>query len=200
VVIAAYNEAPRIIPVLEQASQFAQELIVIDDASSDATARQAAAGGAKVIRNPTNRGQLASLATGSRAALGDIVVHLDADGEHDPADIPRLIEPIENDQADLVLGRRQHVPRPSERWLSALARLRVRVQDSGTGFRAMNRWLAKALSYDWKCVCGTLALAARRLGARITEVPIETCQVRKIRGIAWGHGRQLGHVLHEMLR
>ena len=123
----------------------------------------------------------------------------DADGEHRPRDVPRLVAPIETDELDLVLGARSTGPRPSERLLNALARLRVDVTDSGTGLRALRRPLALELDLKTACTCGTLVLEAAAKEARIGEVPVETRTVANPRGIAWKHGRQLFHVVRHLL-
>ena len=77
---------------------------MVDDASTDDTAEQAAAAGARVIRRPYNIGNGAGVKTGIRAASGDVVLILDGDGQHDPADIPRLLAHI--DRYDMVIGER----------------------------------------------------------------------------------------------
>jgi len=134
------------------------EVIVVDDASSDKTSSIAAQKGAKVIKNSKNLGQLASLKKGFRFASGDVLVNLDADGEHNPEDIPYLVKPILDDEADLVLGKRKTIPRPSERLINRVARLRVNISDSGTGFRAIKKSLALKLKLRGRCICGILAL------------------------------------------
>jgi len=198
VVIPAYEEAARIGPVVrELAGEYS--VLVVDDGSTDGTGSVAREAGATVVRQPENRGYIAALKRGFREATSEIVVTLDADGEHRPTDVARLVAPIEEDRLDLVLGARATIPRPSERLLSALARLRVDVRDSGTGFRALRRRLAVDLDLDTACTCGTLVLEAAARGARIGEVPIETRSVQKPRGIAWQHGRQFCHVLRYLL-
>ena len=198
VVIPAYQEGERIGPVVrELAGEYS--VLVVDDGSTDGTGSVAREAGATVVRQPENRGYVAALKRGFREAPSEIVVTLDADGEHRPADVARLVAPIEEDRLDLVLGARATIPRLSERLLSALARLRVDVRDSGTGFRALRRRLAVDLDLDTACTCGTLVLEAAARDARIGEVPIETRSVQKPRGIAWQHGRQFWHVLRYLL-
>lgn len=199
VLVPAYNEAGRIGRTVEElAGTYA--VLVVDDGSTDGTAAEAAAAGARVLEQPSNRGYIAALKRGFRDAGTDIVVTFDADGEHRPGVIPRLVEPIRRNEADLVLGRRGSVPRPSERLLNRLARARLAVTDTGTGLRAVRRSLAVTLELDTACTCGTLALEAAAKGARIREVPAETRPVGKPRGIAWQHARQLYHVVRYLLR
>ncbi|MFC7132385.1 MULTISPECIES: glycosyltransferase family 2 protein [Salinibaculum] len=199
VVVPAYNEAGRIGSTVREFVE-RYPVVVVDDGSTDGTAAEARAEGATVIEQPENRGYIAALQRGFRAASSEVVVTFDADGEHCPRDIPKLVEPILADDKDLVLGARQTIPRPSERLLNRLARLRVDVSDSGTGFRALRRSLAVDLELDTACTCGTFVLEAAANGARIGEVSTETRSVAKPRGIAWKHGRQLFHVVRYLVR
>lgn len=84
----------------------AVEILVIDDGSTDATAIVAQQAGARVISHPYNKGNGAAIKTGARAASGDVIVFMDADGQHDPADIPRLLTLITQGH-DMVVGARQ---------------------------------------------------------------------------------------------
>lgn len=198
VIVPAYNEAGRIGPVL---SEFTDEypVTVIDDGSTDKTAAEARSAGATVIEQPINKGYTEALKRGFHEATADIIVTFDADGEHHPKDIPRIVTPVRNNEYDLVLGARKQIPRPSERLLSMLARLRVNVHDSGTGFRALWRSLAEQMVLDTACTCGTFVLEAAHHGARIGEVQIEPRSVEKPRRVAWRHGRQFLHVLRYLL-
>ena len=145
------------------------------------------------------KGYIAGLKRGFREASTDIIVTFDADGEHRPNDIKKLVQPIAADKLDLVLGARSTIPRPSERLLNKLTQLRLDVHDSGTGLRALRRSLAVDLELDTVCTCGTFVLEAAARGARIGDVPVETRSVQKPRGIAWKHGAQFFHVLRHLL-
>src|SRR5207247_9377031 len=82
---------------------------VVDDGSDEGTAAAARAAGAQVLSHPTNRGKGLALATGIARAVADgaaVLVTLDADGQHVPEEIPKLIEPVARGAADLVLGAR----------------------------------------------------------------------------------------------
>jgi glycosyltransferase involved in cell wall biosynthesis len=81
-----------------------RELLVVDDGSRDATAAEAAAGGAHVVRHPYNKGNGAAVKTGLRQASGDFVLIMDADGQHRPADARRIVSYL--DEYDLVVGAR----------------------------------------------------------------------------------------------
>ncbi|QSG12270.1 Glycosyl transferase family 2 [Halapricum desulfuricans] len=199
VVVPAHNEAGRIGAVVDELVGD-HEVLVVDDGSTDGTASEARNAGATVVEQPTNRGYIAALKRGFREAETGVVVTYDADGEHRPEDVRRVAEPIETHDLDLVLGARSHIPRPSERLLNRLTRLKVPVSDSGTGLRALRRELAVDLELDTVCTCGTLVLEATANGARIGEVPIETREIDKPRSIAWGHARQLLYVLRYLRR
>ncbi len=201
VIIPAYNESGRVGHTVREALRYATEVIVIDDASTDDTAAEAEAAGAVVHSQPVNGGYVEAIKAGFRLASHEIVVTLDADGEFDPADIPALVEPIMAGDADLVLGRRPTIARPSERVLTAMTRLLIpQVHDTGTGLRALRRELALGMQWPGVCICGTSVLEPFALGARITERPISLRRVRKPRRPAWYHIRQLWHVLWWLLK
>lgn len=198
VVMPAYNEAPRIGDTVRRARRYAGEVIVVDDGSNDGTVDKARAAGARVIRQD-HAGYIAAVKRGFQAARGQIVATMDGDGEHRAEDIPRLVEPIVRNEADLVLGARRHIARPSERFLNWLTRLRVKVSDSGTGFRALRRDLAVRLKLEGRCICGVSVLEPAALGARIAEVRVELRSVDKPRRVAWFHLPQVWYVLRWLL-
>jgi hypothetical protein len=200
VVIPAKNEEATIGRILEEARPCADGVIVVDDGSSDRTRAVAEQHGAAVVSNEIRRGYLGAIKAGLRMAPDGIVVTLDADGEHDPADIPRLVQPILDGKADLVFGRRGHVPRISERILNRLARWQVGVEDSGSGFRALDSALAQKLDLQGACTCGLLALEAACHGARIVEVPVTIRPAGRRRRVAWHHAKQILPVLRWTLK
>jgi glycosyltransferase involved in cell wall biosynthesis len=200
VLVPAYNEAGRIDAVIRELRDAAYRVLVVDDGSTDDTAAVAADAGATVVTQPTNRGYVAALRRGFREVETPITVTFDADGEHRVADVPSLVAPIRRDEADLVFGSRGTIPRPSERFLNWIATRKVDVTDTTTGFRAIRTPLAKRLSLDTACTCGTFALEAATYGARIDDVQIETAAIDKPRGVAWNHGRQLLDLLQYYAR
>ena len=116
-VIPAYNEASRIADVVRDALKHVEQVIVVDDGSSDGTARIAKDAGAHVLVHPDNSGAGAATMTGIEAArrLGaEVLVTLDADGQHDANEIPVLLAPILEGKADIVFanrfGSKNHIP------------------------------------------------------------------------------------------
>jgi glycosyltransferase involved in cell wall biosynthesis len=109
IVIAAYNEAAVIADVVRALVVEGYRVVVVDDGSRDDTAARAQGAGAVVVRHAINRGQGAALQSGLRYALGhdaQIVVTFDADGQHYPEDVTRLVRPILAGAADIALGSR----------------------------------------------------------------------------------------------
>jgi glycosyltransferase involved in cell wall biosynthesis len=183
VVIAALNEGPTIGGVVARIRAVCPdaEVIVIDDASRDDTAERAAEAGARVIRRPYTLGQGAGIKTGVRNATGDVVVLIDGDGQHDPADIPRLLDFI--GPYDLVIGERDRAGQQNAvRWIgnSALNRLGtylvgVPMRDLTSGFRVMRRHVMRDLlhllpnQFSWST---TSALAFAKAGFHVRFEPI----------------------------
>ena len=116
-VIPALNEEKTIAAVVDAAKKYVDEVIVVDDASSDSTASVARQKGATVVSHKIRGGYDKTIGDGFEMAVAikaGIVMTLDADGQHDPSDIPRLIQPIEKSEADIVVGRRIRRARISE--------------------------------------------------------------------------------------
>jgi polyprenyl-phospho-N-acetylgalactosaminyl synthase len=158
VVIAAYNEGAVVGRVVAEVKRAGYPVVVVDDGSGDETAGIAVAAGAAVIRHLFNLGQGAALQTGIDYALAQaakVVVTFDADGQHRPADISRLVAALGEEQADFALGSRflgeaPNLP-PLRRLLLKAATLFTRltaglsVTDTHNGLRAMTRRGAAAI-------------------------------------------------------
>ena len=109
VVIPARNEADglaKLLPALAAHVPQGAEIIVVNDGSEDATAAVCASHGVRVVTHPYPKGNGAAIKTGARAATGDVLIFMDADGQHKPEDIPRLLEQF-NEGYDMVVGARQ---------------------------------------------------------------------------------------------
>jgi glycosyltransferase involved in cell wall biosynthesis len=199
-VIPAFFEEKTIGSVVERCLPFVDEIIVVNDGSTDDTAILAGRAGARVIEMEHNMGALIAIRRGLREASGEILVTLDADGQHYPEDIPRILQPILDDEADLVMGKRPSFPYYSEKLLTWLTSLRVPCDDASTGFRAIRRDIAKKMRFYGMCTCGTFVLEAARLGARVKSVPISIREREGTRRIQTRHFRQFFIVLWDVLR
>ena len=187
VVIPAYNESRFIGSTVLKARQYAQCVVVVDDGSTDGTAGLAEAAEACVVRHERNQGKGAALNTGMRAAreLGArVVVTLDADGQHNPEEMNRLLAPVIDGQADIVVGSRymdhiSHIPR-HRAWghrafnLLTQAASGVKVSDSQSGFRAFSARALEAISFHSNgfSVESEMQFLAHELGLRVAEVPV----------------------------
>ena len=187
-VIPAYNEEKNIGQVIRGVKKYARNIIVIDDGSTDRTEQIALENGAKVYCHLINRGLGGALATGIKAALleeADIVLTLDADGQHDPDEIPKIVKPIIEDKADFVIGSRflQHQPVPLFRRLGnyffnfiTFFLFGIWSTDSQSGMRAFNKKAAENLEiYTNKMEVSSEILneiQVRHL--RLKEVPIKS--------------------------
>ena len=151
IVVPAYNEATRLPKTLASLREY-RNLVVVDDGSTDGTADAALVTNAWLLRHSLNCGQGAALRTGIQFALqhgAAAIVTFDADGQHDPAEIPRLLGPVLDGTADVVLGSRflgraLGMPRGRRLLLRAAALFTrafsgIRVTDAQNGFRALSR-------------------------------------------------------------
>jgi len=198
-IMPAYNEAQRIGKVIKSITPYANEILVIDDGSKDNTSKAAREAGASVIRQE-HSGYNAALKRGFLESKHDIIVTIDADGEHCASDIPRLASPVASGDADVVLGTRQKPPRQSESIINWMTNLKVTTSDACTGFRAIRKDLAVKLKLKGSCTCGTLVLEANYLGARIVDIPITIIEINRTRPIAWYHMKQIACFICWLLR
>ncbi len=188
VFIAAYNEEQTIGGVIDDVKTITAKVIVVDDCSTDRTAKLARDHGAVVLRHVINRGKGAAIRTGTQYALArgaDIIVHFDADGQHHAFDIPALIKPIIERQADIVLGSR--FLEESETNVSAVRKFvlhlgryftwffsGIKLTDAHNGMRAFSRYAAQTivLTEDRFAYASELIDEIRRHTLRFCEVPV----------------------------
>ncbi|MBN1941661.1 MAG: glycosyltransferase family 2 protein [Phycisphaerae bacterium] len=189
VVIPVYNEAATIKAILQaiRSVPLEKEILVVDDGSTDGTRealeRLDSAADVRILRHERNRGKGAALRTGFQAARGEVVVIQDADLEYDPAEYPRLIEPILTGRAEAVYGSR-FAAAPGGRWwhvagnrlLTCLSNLLTGLDltDMETGHKAFRRDVLRTIEIQENRFGVepeiTARLAAR--GCRILEIPI----------------------------
>ncbi|CAN5612882.1 glycosyltransferase family 2 protein [soil metagenome] len=184
--IPAFQEGPRIAAVVTAAARHLP-VVVVDDGSTDTTAEAAERAGATVLRQMPNAGKGDALRAGFRHALGagcEAVVTLDADGQHDPAEIPLFLAAFEASRPGLVVGRRDFRAMPPIRrasntiggWVLSAA-IGRRVPDNQCGYRLVGRSLMQALlasdesGFEFEVEMITRCVA---LGLPIAWVPIRT--------------------------
>ena len=152
--IPAYNEEERVAEVVRGAGAYLP-VLVVDDGSVDNTPERAEAAGATVLRQGTNQGKGAALQAGFRWALEagyQVVLTLDADGQHDPVEIPKFLQAYEAGAGDLIVGQRDfsHMP-PARRFANWFGRrsfswaMRMPIHDNQSGYRLISQRLMEAV-------------------------------------------------------
>jgi glycosyltransferase involved in cell wall biosynthesis len=189
IVIPAYNEAPTVAEVIREipadAAGLAAEVIVVVDGAKDATAEEAIRAGALVCDVPVNRGQGAALRLGywlARARGAQIIATIDADGQYEPEELGRVIEPILDDRADFVSGSRRlgaELTTDATRHAGVIVFgvllsliTRHRITDPACGLRAMRSEVTAAVTLEQpQYQASELQISAALNGFRLAEVP-----------------------------
>ena len=201
--IPAYNAAPFVADVVRKASAHVP-VIAVNDGSRDATLEELRKTNATVIDQQPNQGKGVALRTGFRAALdrgADAVIQLDADGQHDPSEIPLFVEKHFTTAADLIIGERDFAGMPLVRRVSntvgrsafswAVGR---RIRDNQSGYRLLSRRLIEAVlqskeqGYEFEM---DMILIAIKRGWPIEGVPIRTIYGDEVSNI-----KPMQHVVH----
>jgi glycosyltransferase involved in cell wall biosynthesis len=183
--IAAYNEASYIGSIVLQARQYVNEVIVVDDGSTDNTAVVADLAGATVIHHDKNKGKgaaIQSILAEAKKRNADVLVLLDADSQHDPNEIPVLIKPI-SEGFDLVIGSREAQKDKTPRYRRIGQKVIFRssrfasksaVVDSESGFRALSPKAIKKLDLKSQGfgIESEMITCCAEQNLKITEVPI----------------------------
>jgi glycosyltransferase involved in cell wall biosynthesis len=189
-IVPAHNEEASVGRLIDEIREFDPDfdIVVIDDGSADRTAAVAEAAGARVVRLPFNLGIGGAVQTGFRYALEQdfqLAVRLDGDGQHDPAELPALLEPVLADRADIAVGSRfagsgEYRPPFARRvGIGLFSRLvsllvRQRVTDTTSGFQAVNRrgirLFAADYPHEYPEVEAIVMVHRHRL--RLEEVPV----------------------------
>jgi len=192
-IVPALNEEHTIGRVIDELRAFdpGLDIVVVDDGSGDGTARAAHAKGARVLRLPFNLGIGGAVQTGFRFAFEqdyDIAVRVDGDGQHDPAQLGRVLAPVLRDEADIAVGSRFAAGADSGYRSSRPRRIGIRllawvvsrivgrqVTDTTSGFQALNRrgiaLFARDYPHDYPEVEATVMVFRHRL--RMVEVPVQ---------------------------
>ena len=187
--IPAFNEGKTISDIVNKSKKYANEVIVYDDGSTDDTYEVTKSTGATVIRNPENKGYgvaIRSLFQAAREQDADVMVTLDSDGQHNPDQIPDLVEPILKQGFDLVIGSRflkrdnkVKVPRYRSFGIKTITKLAQSasysgISDSQSGFRAYSKNALSKINLfeDGMAVSTEILLRAKEKNLLSTEVPI----------------------------
>jgi len=185
IVLPAYNEEQSIGKTIREIKELYPdiEILVIDDGSSDSTAREAVSAGAHVMKHPHNIGNGAAIKTGLRYASRDWIIMMDADGQHRPADIEKLLQ--YRDEYDMVVGARSKGSRTSlhrdlanliYNWLATYI-TKFKVEDLTSGFRLVQNERVRKFIYllpNTFSYPSTITMAYLRSGLSIKYVPIKT--------------------------
>ena len=188
--LPAYNESKTIGQIIQESSEFINDIIVIDDGSSDETAEIAGACRAVCLKNPTNCGKGNALRKGFAYALArgyELVFTMDSDGQHQPADIPRFLEHFDNTQPDILIGARDtqdlqtSMPlhrRVNNRLISYVGSKLCGqyVPDFQSGYRLIRAEVLRQVHLETERyeTESELLIKAGRLGFRIESLPIQT--------------------------
>jgi len=186
--IPAFNEGPTIGSVVLRAKQYAEEVVVIDDGSKDDTAEIAALAGAHVIQHARNLGKGTAIRTAwlfARERHPEALVLLDGDHQHDPKDIPRIVEPILAGTADVVLGVRwgktsgmpfyRRIGKRALDYATAAATKNGLLTDSQCGFRVFSSRALRVIepTDNGLSIESQMLLEAQERNLRIHEVNID---------------------------
>jgi glycosyltransferase involved in cell wall biosynthesis len=185
VILPAFNESAAIKGIVSNVRKMYPqfEVIVIDDGSSDDTAAEAEKAGAKVYSHPYNIGNGAAVKSGIRIASGDVLVFMDGDGQHDPAEIEKLLEYMP--EYDMVVGARSIANQASlgralgnkiYNWFASYV-AKFSIKDLTSGFRAVKINIARNFLYllpNTYSYPTTLTLGVLRSGLSVKYVPIKT--------------------------
>jgi glycosyltransferase involved in cell wall biosynthesis len=185
VILPAYNEEQSIGNTIEKIRELYPdfEILVIDDGSTDNTRQKAIDAGATVMRHPHNIGNGAAIKTGLRYASGDWIVMMDADGQHKPADIGKLLQ--YKDKYDMVVGARSKGSNTSfhrdianiiYNWLATYI-TKFKIEDLTSGFRMVQNERVRKFIYllpNTFSYPSTITMAYLRSGLSIKYIPIKT--------------------------
>jgi len=185
----AYNEEKTVAKVVEGALKNTDGIIVVDDGSIDNTYKEANKAGATVVQHNKNMGKGIALKTGFKKALemdADIIVVLDADGQHNPEEIPKLLKTMNRENSDVVVGSRflgniEGMPRIrilSNTLTTSILRLYfgLPLTDSQSGYRAYKRRLLENVEFSATRFSAEteILVDAQRKGFKISEAKIQT--------------------------
>jgi len=184
-IIPAYNEEKTIRQIVQKTSNYVDEVIMVDDGSTDNTLEEIVNLNANIIKHEKNKGKGVALKTGFKYALGknyDVILTLDADGQHLPEEIPLLLQKIE--EYDIIIGKRKRdrkmplIRKIANSLSSAILSYltKQKITDSQSGFRAIKNSVIKDIKLETKNydIETEFLLRAAEKGYKIGEVEIST--------------------------
>jgi glycosyltransferase involved in cell wall biosynthesis len=189
VVLPAYNEEITIGSIIAKCKKYTDNVIVVDDGSTDSTYEISQSCGATVIKNAQNLGKGAAIKVAFNHVKTldmDVIVILDADGQHNPEDIPKIVSPILNKEADMVIGSRfvnkeqyENIPKQrrfGNKVLTFVSNLgeEIKITDTQSGFRAFSKKSIEIFKFDQKSmnIESEMLDDAKNAKLIIKEVPI----------------------------
>jgi len=196
-ILPAYNEAETIGSIISQAHMYVESIIVVDDGSSDNTDQIASEQDVVVLQHEINRGKGMALRTGFKYALEngyEIVITMDSDGQHEPADILRFIDKFHQDDADILIGARvfEKQKMPLHRRLNNKLVSRVgswlcgqKIVDFQSGFRLIKSKVLHSITLETAHfeTESELLIKAGRMGFRIETLPIRTIYENQVSNV-----------------
>ena len=186
--IPAYNEEKNIAKIIVQLKKVADQILVCDDGSTDSTSEIAESLGAIIIKHPKNLGYgsaIRSIFLKSREINAEILVTIDADGQHKIEDVKKVIKPIVDEQADISIGSRfleegDNAPKYRKLGINIITKvtnssLSEKITDAQSGFRAYNNKVLQSLtpSDSGMGISTEILIKSSNLGLKIAEVPTE---------------------------
>lgn len=202
-VIPAYNADQSVASVINGLKPYVNSIVVVDDGSADSTAVVAKDAGAVVLKHLVNRGYGAALITGTNYAFeegAEVVIHFDADGQFSPADVPKVLSALKQNEASVVLGSRflgQAINIPKSRKL--ILKLAIiftwittglKLSDTHNGLRAVTReaWQLMNLKQDKMAFSSEVLQEIAEHKIPYREVPVTvTYTAESLRGSKQGH-------------
>ena len=209
-VIPAYNEEKTVAEVVEKTKDLdlVDEVIVVDDCSTDNTFQEAKKAGARTVRLIINMGAGFSTRIGCDIAVNDgadVIVTLDADGQHDPAEIPRLVQVLEEKGLDIVFGSRpannempliKRVGNTGLYWIAYLL-YKMKIKDTQTGYHVFTRDAYEKIRWESNRygVVSEIPVRVAKNKLKHEEVIIKTIYTDKVRGISVLDGLKSGWMM-----
>lgn len=194
-VIPAYNEAEKVRSTAQRVAKYVDKVIVVDDGSSDNTFEQAEKAGAVVLKHIVNMGKGVAMKTGIEFAIrkkADKIILIDADGQHDPKEIPKLLKILDKKKVDIVLGTRQmreSAPRVLKLGNWGLNKIfwllfGAKIDDTQNGFRVFNSKIYKKIKWKSQCyfVETEMIINILKHNLKFAEAPIRTYYHNKYKG------------------